>query len=59
MAEAELSEECDDVDVPATVETQKNGERTVEFGWADNKPVSGRRAAKEKEKRKVKAGSFG
>ena len=34
-------------------------ERIVEFGWADNRPVTGRRAAKEKEKKKLKAGSFG
>ena len=33
--------------------------RTVDFGWVDNKPVSGRRAAKEKEKRKIKPGAFG
>ena len=34
-------------------------ERIVEFGWADNRPVTGRRAVKEKEKKKIKAGSFG
>lgn len=34
-------------------------ERTVEFGWADNRPITGRRATKEKEKKKIKAGSFG
>ena len=34
-------------------------ERIVEFGWEDNRPVTGRRAVKEKEKKKIKAGSFG
>ncbi len=34
-------------------------ERIVEFGWADNRPITGRRAIKEKEKKKIKAGSFG
>ena len=32
---------------------------TVEFGWQDDKPVSGRRKAQEKQKRKIKPGSFG
>ena len=31
----------------------------LDFGWADEKPVSGRRAAKDKSKKKVKPGSFG
>lgn len=34
-------------------------ERIVEFGWVDNRPVTGRRAVKDKEKKKIKAGSFG
>ena len=34
-------------------------ERIVEFGWVDNRPVTGRRAVKDREKKKIKAGSFG
>ena len=45
--------------VEAPVGEDGQTQRTVNFGWADNKPVSGRRAAKEKEKRKIKPGAFG
>ena len=35
-------------------------EQTVDFGWEDDAPVSGRRQKKEREqKRKLKPGSFG
>lgn len=35
-------------------------DKTIEFGWEDEKPLSGRRAAKERaKKRKMKPGSFG
>ena len=45
----------EDTDVAAKAPS----ERIVEFGWADSRPVTGRRAAKDKEKKKLKAGSFG
>lgn len=35
------------------------GGPTVDFDLAEEKPLTGRRAAKEKAKKKVKAGSFG
>jgi len=41
------------------VEEDGQPRRTVNFGWVDNKPLGGRRAAKEKEKRKIKPGAFG
>jgi hypothetical protein len=45
--------------VEAPVEEDGQPRRTVNFGWVDNKPLGGRRAAKEKEKRKIKPGAFG
>lgn len=39
---------------------EEGTEKTLDFGWEDDKPLSGRRAAKERAKRrKVKPGSFG
>ncbi len=64
MYSSEDEDEAPDTSNPvkgldAPLEEDGQPRRTVNFGWVDSKPLTGRRAAKEKEKRKIKPGAFG